>query len=336
MEFINWLEQLFEMKKYLNLNLGILIVLIIGAVFSFFNSIGDEKTKNEIKDNTDTLVNTAKETVKNLHTVSKNVLISQNQAQKTFDRLNLTYNNTLDNLEKTERNYQTSLENLERTIEAKDATITSQNEIIGQITGGDSYPKITLKNNGFYLSVVGTYNIPDLKIQIGLIQNCLNIPENLTLDYLKGKETEEIYTIKIQKEYSKLWTIPFSQTIEFKNMRNYLTQTNGQMHGFEIYFESAYKKWGQKIRVLSHDGNWEIADVLYEIPTTQRDNTYSAEKVIYEHVSENFPTSSGANPYKLVPFFNKSHNQGKGGLIIPIKSNHANGISSYSFDYFLN
>lgn len=186
------------------------------------------------------------------------------------------------------------------------------------------------------MTVVGAYNIPGLKVKIGLIQNCLNIPENRTTDYLQDKVGVAIFNIEIQKEYSKLWTVPFSQSIKFKNMKDYLTHDNFQLHGFEIYFESTYKKWGQKIRILAHNGNWEIADVLFEIPTIQKDNNYSSEKKIYEHVSEGFPTLSGAEPYKLVPFFNKSPYNQRGALIIPIKYNHDNGISNYSFDYFTN
>ncbi|MBA4318144.1 MAG: hypothetical protein C0412_07065 [Flavobacterium sp.] len=317
-------------------NLVILILTFIIAFFAYYNSNQDEKTKKDIKDNTDSLKSTAKKTIENLNEVNREILESQAQAKKTFEKVNRTYENTFENLAQTEKNYDVTLENLQKTIEAKDATISSQNEIIGQITGGNSYPQVTLKKDGFYLRVVGPYNIPNLKIQIGLIQDCLNISENLTLDYLHGKVTDEIYTVKIQKEYSKLWTVPFSQIIEFKNMKNYLSQHNGQMHAFEIYFESAYKKWGQKIRIVSHNGNWEIADVLYEIPTIQRDNVYNSEKEIYEHVSENFPTLLKAESYKLVPFFNKSPYKEKGGLIIPIKYDHTNGISNYSFDYFIN
>lgn len=146
MEFINWLEQLFEMKKYLTWNLGVLILLIFSAYFSFKISQNDDVKKKDIEDKTNLLVNTGKETIDNLNKVSKDVSNSQKQAKLTYDKLEKTYVNTIENIEKSELNYKINLKNLERTLEAKNSILESQKEIINQLTGGNSFPYFTITN----------------------------------------------------------------------------------------------------------------------------------------------------------------------------------------------
>ncbi|WP_348823325.1 hypothetical protein [Flavobacterium aestuarii] len=49
MEFINWIEQLFEMKKYLNWNFWVLFLLILSALVSYKISLEDDEKKEIIE-----------------------------------------------------------------------------------------------------------------------------------------------------------------------------------------------------------------------------------------------------------------------------------------------
>ena len=94
----------------------------------------------------------------------------------------------------------TIITNLEKTIESKD-------EIIGMVTGGDSYPRLSIGNNYFFLSVNGVYSIPECTVEIVYLKNYLNISLNTTSDYLeKGirndTDIKTIYKAKFTKQLS--------------------------------------------------------------------------------------------------------------------------------------
>ena len=316
------------MKEIISSPFTYAIIVTIAAFIAAYGSYRVNKTRKTIETNSKELIQKADSSMTELERASKQINESLEKAKEANIKLDI-------NNSQLASNYKKIVEGLEESIKAKDATISAQEEILGQITGGNSYPKITLKKDGFFLSPIGSFSIPNLQVKIGFIQNCMNIPEQTTLNYLRGQNPDKIFTFIISEKYSKLWKNPSFEIIKIKNMKNYLMTNNGIIHGFDISFQSEYKKWFQKIRLISHNGSWEIADVLYEIPTTQKSNVFSSEKKIYEHVSKDFPTLEETDPIKLVPFFNKSpHN--KAPLIIPIEYNYDNGISNHSFDYFIN
>lgn len=278
------------MKKYMNPNLVILFLTIIIASFAFYNSIQDEQTKKDIKDNTDSLKKTAKETIENLNGVNLEILESQNQAQETFDRLNLTYNNTLGNLEKTERNYQTSLENLERTIEAKDAILESQKDMISKLTGGDSYPYFTITNKKLKLNLNGKYSIPNLHFEIYFLKDYLKQDPNDIRKFLfEGKLNASIIKLN-ENTLSKLFVNKNYNGIELSNEA--LQYIKDDVYsGIDIKFESEFKTWSQAIRLNKNilDNNIiEICNVIYELKETKSENPFELAKRIKAEASINF------------------------------------------------
>ena len=274
----------------MNPNLVILFLTIIIASFAFYNSIQDEQTKKDIKDNTDSLKKTAKETIENLNGVNLEILESQNQAQETFDRLNLTYNNTLGNLEKTERNYQTSLENLERTIEAKDAILESQKDMISKLTGGDSYPYFTITNKKLKLNLNGKYSIPNLHFEIYFLKDYLKQDPNDIRKFLfEGKLNASIIKLN-ENTLSKLFVNKNYNGIELSNEA--LQYIKDDVYsGIDIKFESEFKTWSQAIRLNKNilDNNIiEICNVIYELKETKSENTFELAKRIKAEASINF------------------------------------------------
>lgn len=274
----------------MNPNLVILFLTIIIASFAFYNSIQDEQTKKDIKDNTDSLKKTAKETIENLNGVNLEILESQNQAQETFDRLNLTYNNTLGNLEKTERNYQTSLENLERTIEAKDAILESQKDMISKLTGGDSYPYFTITNKKLKLNLNGKYSIPNLHFEIYFLKDYLKQDPNDIRKFLfEGKLNASIIKLN-ENTLSKLFVNKNYNGIELSNEA--LQYIKDDVYsGIDIKFESEFKTWSQAIRLNKNilDNNIiEICNVIYELKETKSENPFELAKRIKAEASINF------------------------------------------------
>ncbi|AOZ98783.1 hypothetical protein BIW12_04670 [Flavobacterium commune] len=312
---------------------------MIGAIYVFKTSIDNDNAQEKIKDgvikideivtNSEKKLNDAGEALSKNNTLVVDNLKKTIKASEQLQEANEQLQKASEQLQK---NYKQIVETLNQTIEGKNATIKAQDEVIGQITGGNSYPELSLKKGGFYLNTHGSFSIPNLKISIWVIPNCLNIPKKVTIDYLRENITDQKYIIPIVAiRYSKLWAGYNIQSIEVENFKSYLPNEDGNMHAFEIYFESDYKKWKQRIRIISHNGKWEIADLLDEIPTTQRDNIFFSEKEIYRHVSENFPSAqSGA--WKMIPFFNALPSDSAKLGIIPIEYNDKNGISDYSFD----
>ena len=80
---------------------------------------------------------------------------------------------TKNNTAKLEETKQAIIDNLSKTVEAKE-------EVIGMLTGGDSYPSILFNEQGFLFACNGKFGIPNLgkgvKSPLGCI---LNKPEDL-------------------------------------------------------------------------------------------------------------------------------------------------------------
>lgn len=311
---------------------GVLFLTICGVILGAYISYKDGKTSDRIDKgvgkidtavtNTETKLNKAR---KELLNVSNSVIDNLNETNKANGQLR-TANGQL------QQNYEQIVATLTEAINAKNEAIKSKDEIIGQITGGDSRPSLSLKKGGFYLRTQGTYSIPNLKIIIFIIPNCLNIPKDVTLDYLRGKYNKDYIKPVFIKTYPKLWAGMDIEPIDIENFNSYLPNSDGIMNAIEIYFESDYKKWFQRIRIVSHNGKWEVADILEEIPTTQRDNNFSGENEIYKHVSENFPAQFQSGTLKIIPFFNARLDHPTRLGAVPIDYNHENGISDRSFD----
>jgi hypothetical protein len=290
MEFINWLEQLFEMKKYLNWNLAILLLLIFSAFVSYKISLEDDEKKKIIEQKTDTLVNTGRETIDNLNIVSKDVLKSQEQANITYEKLKETYANTIENLEKSELNYKTNLENLERTLDAKNSILESQKDMISKLTGGDSYPYFTITNKKLKLNVNGKYSIPNLHFEIYFLKDYLRQDPNDLRKYLfEGKLNGNIIKLN-ENTLSKLFVNKNYKGLELSNeVLQYIK--DDVYSGIDIKFTSEFKTWSQTIRLNKNilDNNIiEICNVIYELKETKSENPFELAKRIKAETSINF------------------------------------------------
>jgi hypothetical protein len=320
------------------------ILLVVFSVAGVFLSAIISDRDGEIRDKIDKGVKAIEDGVVKIDTIvndSKSKLETANEALITNNNLvidNLVRTQTANEQlikasEQLQKNYEQIVEGLKKSIEAKEETINAKEEIIGQTTGGDSYPSLSLKKGGFYLSTLGTYSIPNLRVSIRLIPNCLSIPRKVTLKYLRNQPTDPKYVIPIYYEkYNRLWAGFKFEYIDIKNLKSYIPNDDSIMHAFEIYFESDYKKWIQRIRIISHNGKWEIADVLYEIPTTQRDNIFIREEPIYKHVSENFPAIVIDGATKIIYFFNADLEHPTNPTVEFIEYKNGNEISGCSFD----
>lgn len=320
-------------KSLISLSGFLLFFTVVCVFVGSYMSYKDGK----IRDKIDTGVAKIDIGVEKIDTIVTNSEKKLNDAGEALSKVNAV---VVQNLEKSvkageqlEQSYKQIVETLNQTIEGKNATLKAQDEIIGQMTGGNSYPQLSLKKGGFYLTNKGIYSIPNLEISIRSIPNCLEIPREVTLDYLKRRQSNGDYIKPVfYKKPYKLWAGLHIESIDIKNFNSYLPNDNGIMNGFEIYFNSDHKRWVQQIRLISHNGSWEIADILYEIPTTQRDNNFSNQKEIYNHVSENFPVEYPTGSFKIIPFFNAVFDHPTKFWFVPIEYNHKNAISGYSFD----
>lgn len=304
MDFINWVEHLFEMKKYFNWNLAILILLALSALVSYIISLEDNEKKKIIEQKTDTLVKKGKETVDNLNIVSKDVLKSQVQANITFEKLKETYANTIENIEKSELNYKTNLENLEKTIEAKNSILESQNDMISKLTGGNSYPYFTITDKKLKLNVNGRYSIPNLHCEIYFLKNYLKQnPDDLRKYLFKGELSTNI--IKLNEiTISKLFVNRNYGGIELSNevLQNI---KNDVYSGIDIKFTSDYKVWSQSIRLnknILDNSIIEICNIIYELKETKSENPFELAVRIKAESSANFNLPSEILR-KNMPFF---------------------------------
>ena len=258
---------------------AIFILTVIAAFFVWINSVKDSKIRDQIYSGVDTLKIKSAETIERLKDANRDITISLKKTIKANEQL-------------AENNLKIA-ENYLKTIEAKEAIIDAQKDIIGQITGGDSYPRLYLGKKGFFITANGQYSIPNLRIDIYFLKEYLDIPSNMTQSYLKSNsESDYIYKIT-NLTIPKLWINADNALLPIKReIRESMTQTRSS--GFDIFFTSEYKRWIQKIRFIQHtdDKNkWGVIDILdSEKPITSTKDNIKSNR-IYLEVSNDFPLS---------------------------------------------
>jgi hypothetical protein len=327
-----------KIKKNMTLNLGILIVLIIGAFFSYKNAENDNEKKGEIEAKTDSLVKTGKETIDNLNSVIIGVVKAQEQADITYNKIQETYDNTIKNLEKSDINYKTNIENLERTLEAKNSILESQKDMISRLTGGDSYPFFTITNKTLTLNVNGKYSIPNLHFEIFFLKNYLKQDPNDLKKYLfEGKLNASIIKLN-ENRLPKLFVNRNYKGLELSNeILQYIK--DDVYSGIDIMFTSDYKKWSQNIRLNKNalDNNIiEICNLIYELKETKSENPFELVKMIKAESSKNFnlPVEIIKKSYKEFPFDNLIIVYPKIQDLDLKSSEIENNLNSYSVDEF--
>lgn len=244
----------------------IIICLIVSAFGQLATSKQDETIKESIKDDTENLVNSAKKTIKNLDTISKNAKIAQNAAMSAYGQLDDTYKITLLNLKKADENNKAIIENLENTLKTKEDILKSQSEMISKLTGGDSYPYITFFNNKLQLNLNGDYGIPDLRIEIVFLKNYLKINHQAYDKYINDVEYNDDIIKFYDQTFKKLYVNKRYQGITIPN-EILESIVNDQYAGFDIKFNSGYKSWTQCIRLHKYGVNInkiEQFNILYE------------------------------------------------------------------------
>ena len=268
------------MKEYiLNPLFAIFLLTVIAAFFVWINSAKDSKIRDQIYSGVDTLKIKSAETIERLKDANRDISKSLEKTIKANEQL-------------AENNLKLA-ETYLKTIEAKEAIIDAQKDIIGQITGGDSYPRIFFGKKGFFVTANGQYSIPELRVDIYFLKNYLNIPSEVNQAYLKD-QTESEYIYKISGfTIPKLWINGNSSLIPIKKeIRELLIHNSSSV--FDIIFTSGYKRWIQNIRFVQHDNNenkWGVIDILdSEKPIASTiDNIESSR--IYLEVSNDFPLS---------------------------------------------
>lgn len=255
---------------------------IIVAIAAFIAAIGSyqiNKKRNEIAETTKSLVNTADSTMSELKKASIQINTSLEQTKKANQKL--------------DDNKVRIIANLNKTLEAKDATITAQNEIIGQLTGGQSYPKIGIGESCFYILINGKYSIPECEIEIILLKDYLTAPFNVTDNYLKNGIKDGKYFKTLEKlKYPKLWKNGSSISIPFKE-DVYNIVMNSQSFGFDIFYVSSFKRWKQEIRFLrfyEDKSDFGIFDKLIEENPSQDEDNNVKTKILIMQISDKFPT----------------------------------------------
>jgi hypothetical protein len=270
------------MKEFFSSPYFYAAIVCVAAIVAAYGSSRIAKTRKAIAERTEKLVKSADSTLAELKNTSKIIdssLFETKQANK-----------------KLEENKNSIIENLNKTIEVKEATIQAQKDIIGQITGGDSYPRLSLSNKGFHVTSEGTYNIPNLNVKVFFLKDYLNIPSEITASYLtENKESEFIYKI-IDKTLSKLWLNGRSPLLEIdKKIIRSIINTNSS--GFDIYFASEYRRWVQKIRLIKHpkEEKWGVIDIMHSEKITTPEDDPRRTRRIYLEISDNFPLYFRAN-----------------------------------------
>lgn len=325
MDIMNFIKSLCGMSG------AVLFFTVCVVILGSYISYKDGKTSDRIDKgvgkidtavtNTETKLNKARE---ELLSVSNSVIDNLKETNKANGQLR-TANGQL------QQNYEQIVATLTEAINAKNEAIKSKDEIIGKLMGGESYPELTLKKGGFYLTAIGKYNIPNLKISIILIQDCLEMPQEVTLNYLsKGELNRNYFKLLFHGELDLRSGVP--SPINIEDFKNNLPTESGKTHAFEVIFETKLKKWIQRIRITSFNGKWEVANILDEVHGSSEGNTFGGEKEILKQVSESYPPLFQDNNTKYIRFFNTSIMHPKTGTPVPIDYNHQNGISDRSFD----
>lgn len=257
---------------FMDIQFFILIATIIAAIFIYVNAKKDNSTKEEILTGTKTLQTNAEKTISDLSQVNNEVIESHKKLIKTYDKV---------------------IENLNKTIETKETVISTQHEIIGQLTGGNSYPRIGVGDKSFFVIAEGTYSIPECNIEIVLIRNYIDTPIDATYNYLEKKELDNTNFISVcNTSFPKLWINSKTIQIPYKDII-YESIKNDDSFGFDIYYNSPFKRWLQHIRFLRFPDNKEkfgIVDILTEEKSYSKKRDYSKITTIFREVSNEFPT----------------------------------------------
>lgn len=251
-------------------------IICVAAIVAAIGSNKIANTRKAIASRIENLIGTADTTLNELKETSKVIDLSWNETEKANLKL--------------EDNKKALIKILEKTIDAKDATIESQKDIIGQITGGDSYPRLSIGKKGFYIRIIGEYSIPNLKVDIIFLKNYLNIPYNITQAYIDNQtESEHIYKISSVK-YQKLWVNSRTNLIPIENTIRESIITNNSS-GFDIYFNSGFNRWVQKIRFIKHGDidEWGVIDLLHSEKVTAKKGEYQKSSRIYLEISDKYP-----------------------------------------------
>ena len=178
-------------------------------------------------------------------------------------------------------------ETFHETLEVKDTTIAAQKNIIGVLTGGDSYPSVLFNQKGFLLASSGDYGIPNLKLQIIHIPNYQNCPiESLSL-YLNDNKADK--NIKII--YDKTFTKSFAGSINLIKFSELAINLDKDVsHAFDFNFNSDLKRWTQRIRFIPVNNRWEVLNGLEEeISYKEEKGKVPSPKTIHFKASINFP-----------------------------------------------
>lgn len=250
-------------------------IIILAALVAAFNAKNASKKTDGIVTTTHSIEGTTNATFSRLENVSTNLITTLGKIEQANSKL--------------EENRKSINDTYEKTIESLKATIQSKDEILGMITGGDSYPQLALSKNAFFVFVNGTYGIPNLKVEIYHLEDYKNIPSEVVSDYLLNK-TMSGYIQKIYSSEARNLGVGNVNPIEYDSfIRNELANTNIS-HGFDIFYTGDYKSWVQKIRLIPVNGKWELIDCLEELSTFNKTkNLMNTRKTIYFNSSENFP-----------------------------------------------
>lgn len=321
-----------------------LIGLIIGSYLSFDNDKKSGKMRKGVDDinaiviTTENKLNEASTNLESNIDIAKlnldKVTLANVQLLETNEKLNKASLQLLDNYNKTLEALEASNKAKDEALLAKNETIKSKDEIIGQLTGGNSFPRISLKKGGFHISVQGVYSLYDVKVTIRLIPNFLKIPKQTTQDYLKGLQPDSKYIITFnQFTFPKLLSGSLPGSINIKDFNSYFTRNEEDMHAIDIFIESDRKIWFQRTRLVTHNGKWEVADILKEIPSVQKDNSFNDGTPIFNTVSEKFPLYYPNNEnWKLIILYNAGEYEINKKAYDFIEYKNGNGMSDFSFD----
>ncbi|GEC71976.1 hypothetical protein FFL01_15150 [Flavobacterium flevense] len=304
MQLINIISSGYEYFKNLPWEAIILFLLFFSAIGQFFISKADGKTKEELRTNTVELIKTGEETINNLNELSDRAKIDQKAANKAYKKLEKTYGNTIIGLENDNENYQAIIDNLKTTLKAKNEILKSQTEMISRLTGGNSYPYIKIEDNKLQIYLEGEYGIPYLNVEISFVKNYLNLSkEEIAKYYATLKLNPTNITLFYNHLFRKLYVNKYYQEIEIPDdiLKSLIED---DCSGFDIKFESDYKSWTQRIRLVKNkkDKNrYEVFNVLYESKDKKVKYSEEMAKTLILEATPNFKD-----------FFNDEIKQSKG------------------------
>lgn len=251
-------------------------IVTFAAFAAAYGSHRIDVKRDKMASHIDSLVIKANETLQELNDVSNVMDTNLNKTEKANEKLEVTY---------------------QKTIEALEATIQSKDEVLGMITGGDSYPHIAMTQGQFYLLVNGTYGIPNLNIQIYYLKDYNNIPSKIVSDYLSNKtQTEFIYEIYNSK--CRNLGVGIVHSISYDSFKSEFK--NKISHGFDIIYQGDFKSWVQRIRLIPVNDKYEVFEELEEIISYNKTNNLgNTRKQVFLKVSDDFPyiNKDGENRY---------------------------------------